>query len=100
MTLVQGLLFIAKGIINGIAAVVIAILEAAIAAMGPHFFKINMLMIEGAFDALAGGHFMLGFEIDMWLMGIHIGPWGFRIEFSIANLISSTWSKTKKNLKT
>jgi len=97
--LVQGLLHLAKGIINGIAAVVIALLQAAIAAMGPHFFKINNLMIEASFDALAGLGFMFGFNIDMWLLGIHIGPWGFRIEFTIASLISKLWQAVTGGLK-
>jgi len=99
LSLVQGLLHLAKGIINGIAAVVIGLLQAAIKMMGPHFFKINNLMFEASFDAFAGLGFKFGFEIDMWLLGLHIGPWGFNIEFTIVSLIGKLWEAVTGGLK-
>ena len=99
MGFVQGLLYLAKGVISGIAAAVIAILEAAIKAMGPHFFKINMLMIEAGYDALEGLKVWFGFEIDMWLLWAHIGPWGFHIEFTVGKLTGQLWDKVKSGLR-
>jgi len=95
LSIVQGLLDLVKVIFNGIASVLIWALEALIAAMGPHFFQILNLMIGGSFDALKGGEIMLEFEIDMWLFNIRIGPWGFKLIFTIANLIGALFGQAK-----
>ena len=98
--IVQAVLLIAKFVVNGIASAIIAILEAAIALMGPRFFKINDLMIKGSIGGLSGGvKVMFGFNIDMYLLGMHIGPWGFEVEFSILALLKKLFEKVKDGFK-
>jgi len=98
LTVAQGFLKLVKAAIDGIASVLIKLLEAAIKALGPHFFKINDLMIGGSFDGLKGGKTTLEFNIDMWLANVRIGPWGFKTVFTFANIIKKLFGKAKDGL--
>jgi len=98
LSIVQGILSAIQAVFNGIASVLIYALERAIEAMGPHFFKINELMIGGSFDALKGGQVRLQFNIDMYLFKMHIGPWGFDLIFTLGNLIQKLFKKAVANL--
>jgi hypothetical protein len=98
LSLVQGILTLVQVVFNGLASVLIWALEAAIKALGPHFFKINNLLIGGSFDGMKGGEIALEFGIDMWLAGIRIGPWGFRVVFNIAKIVMTLFNKLKDAL--
>jgi len=98
LDVVQAALSLVQAVFNGIASVLIYALEAAIKAAGPHFFKINELMIGGSFDGLKGGQVTLEFGIDMWLFGAHIGPWKFEVVFKLANIIATLFGKAKDML--
>lgn len=92
LSLVNAVLSVVKGVINGIAAVLIKALEAAIKAMGPKFFQILNLGIGGSFDGLAGGKMKLAFDLDMWLFNMRL-KFGFKIVFTLADIIKTLFKK-------
>jgi hypothetical protein len=97
LAIANAVLSIVQGVINGIASVLIMAMEAAIKAMGPHFFEIMDLGLGGSFDALAGGKIKFNFNIDMWLFNIRI-KWGFKVVFTLIDIIKALFGKATSNM--
>jgi len=97
LTLIIAILSAIEAAIAGIAAVLILALEAAMKAMGPHFFQIVELYIAGSFSALGSGKTAMTFRLNMWLFDIHI-KFGFSIVFSFVGLIGALFKKAASGL--
>jgi hypothetical protein len=93
----QGIVSLVKLVVDGIAAVLIAVLEALLAALGPHFFQIIELIVGGEFNALKG-NLSIWLSINMWLFDIHIGPWGFDLVLSFSGIVHGLFGKAKHSI--